>query len=83
MRSWIRLRVMNASNSACWQPANLALTGLRPLAVPQPTQALLKTPESNAFTALPCGVCPVISECEEGGKISPQTCIYYSHWLNF
>ncbi|GAB4817070.1 hypothetical protein N2152v2_004116 [Parachlorella kessleri] len=46
-------------------------------------QALLKTPDSNAFTALPCGVCPVISECEEGGKISPQTCIYYSHWLNF
>ena len=45
-------------------------------------QALLRIPEPTAFSALPCGVCPVIGECVEGGKISPQTCLYYKHWLS-
>lgn len=46
-------------------------------------QALLRIPDTTPLTSIPCGVCPVISECVEGGKISPQTCIYYQHWLEF
>lgn len=43
--------------------------------------AVHSIPSSNAFTSIPCGVCPVFSECEEGGIISPQTCVYYDKWL--
>jgi DNA-directed RNA polymerase III subunit RPC6 len=35
----------------------------------------------NHFTQMPCGVCPVIDRCEEGGEISPATCAYYTKWL--
>ncbi|KAL4445817.1 hypothetical protein ABPG77_009016 [Micractinium sp. CCAP 211/92] len=45
--------------------------------------ALMKTPETTAFTSIPCGVCPVFNECVEGGKISPATCVYYQEWLDF
>ena len=36
----------------------------------------------NYFTEIPCGVCPVISNCFDGGVISPQTCEYMKQWLN-
>ncbi|KAL4425784.1 hypothetical protein ABPG75_009800 [Micractinium tetrahymenae] len=45
--------------------------------------ALMKIPETTAFTSIPCGVCPVFNECVEGGKISPATCVYYQEWLDF
>lgn len=45
--------------------------------------AVLALPTSTAFTSLPCGVCPVIDQCQEGGQISPQTCVYYQKWLEF
>ena len=35
----------------------------------------------NHLTETPCGVCPVISQCSEGGLISPATCPYMSDWL--
>lgn len=45
--------------------------------------AVLPLPTSTPFTSIPCGVCPVIDQCSEGGQISPQTCVYYQKWLEF
>ncbi|KAI3438602.1 hypothetical protein D9Q98_001025 [Chlorella vulgaris] len=42
---------------------------------------LMPIPDTTAFTSIPCGVCPVFNECVEGGKISPESCQYYSAWL--
>lgn len=36
----------------------------------------------NYSTEVPCGICPVISQCCEGGNISPTTCVYMKQWLN-
>jgi len=33
------------------------------------------------FTLVPCGVCPVASDCHDGGKISPATCVYLDAFL--
>lgn len=46
-------------------------------------ETLMQPPTGTAFTALPCGRCPVIGECVEGGRISPATCVYYQQWLDF
>jgi DNA-directed RNA polymerase III subunit RPC6 len=35
----------------------------------------------NYYTSVPCGVCPVSSQCCEGGIISPASCEYMAHWL--
>ena len=43
--------------------------------------AVHSIPPTSAFTSVPCGLCPVSSECQEGGVISPQTCVYYDRWL--
>eukprot|EP00873_Tetraselmis_striata_P028789 jgi/Tetstr1/449053/TSEL_036268.t1 len=45
--------------------------------------AMLSIPKQSAFTALPCGVCPVFNECTIGGPISPATCAYFDRWLDF
>jgi DNA-directed RNA polymerase III subunit RPC6 len=45
--------------------------------------ASLPIPESSAFTAVPCGVCPVFQECAPGGLVSPETCQYMKDWLSF
>eukprot|EP00741_Cyanophora_paradoxa_P012153 tig00020603_g11741.t1 len=37
----------------------------------------------SALTAVPCGVCPVAHECEEGGVVSPETCQYFDEWLQY
>lgn len=29
---------------------------------------------------LPCTTCPVAKECVVGGKISPESCIYFDEW---
>jgi DNA-directed RNA polymerase III subunit RPC6 len=34
-----------------------------------------------SLTMSPCGMCPVIAHCSEGGAISPTTCEYMSQWL--
>jgi DNA-directed RNA polymerase III subunit RPC6 len=31
---------------------------------------------------MPCGKCPVISQCVDGGIISPTTCLYLTKWLS-
>lgn len=33
------------------------------------------------LSELPCGQCPVIQHCSDGGIISPSTCTYYAQWL--
>lgn len=47
------------------------------------TPASLPIPETSAFTSVPCGVCPVFSECTPGGLVSPETCEYMKEWLSF
>mmetsp|Transcript_41328 Transcript_41328/g.67012 ORF Transcript_41328/g.67012 Transcript_41328/m.67012 type:complete len:290 (-) Transcript_41328:628-1497(-) len=37
----------------------------------------------NALASVPCGVCPVMNECSDGGIVSPQTCVYFDDWLSF
>lgn len=31
----------------------------------------------------PCGGCPVMKDCHEGGIISPTTCTYLKDWFDF
>lgn len=45
--------------------------------------ALHSIPQTSALTSVPCGVCPVFSECRPGGLVSPSTCVYYEKWLQF
>ncbi len=40
----------------------------------------IRTP--NYLTETPCGVCPVMSACCEGGVVSPTTCPYMTTWLH-
>mmetsp|Transcript_17094 Transcript_17094/g.58438 ORF Transcript_17094/g.58438 Transcript_17094/m.58438 type:complete len:298 (+) Transcript_17094:229-1122(+) len=47
------------------------------------TPSPLRIPESSAFTSMPCGVCPVFNDCQPGGLVSPETCVYYQKWLDF
>lgn len=37
----------------------------------------------EGVASAPCGVCPVINSCSPTGVISPNTCLYYSVWLEF
>jgi DNA-directed RNA polymerase III subunit RPC6 len=39
-----------------------------------------RAPESTALSDIPCGVCPVFNECQDGGYISPENCEYYTEW---
>ena len=32
---------------------------------------------------VPCGICPVVRDCYDNGKVSPSTCIYLNEWLDF
>jgi DNA-directed RNA polymerase III subunit RPC6 len=46
-------------------------------------RAVAKFPDTTALTSLPCGRCPVMDQCRDGGPISPQTCEYFKAWLDF
>ena len=37
----------------------------------------------SSLVRVPCGICPVIDDCNEDGLISPKTCIYMKEWLEF
>ena len=37
---------------------------------------------TNNYTSVPCGTCPMMNQCCEGGIISPSTCEYMQHWLS-
>jgi len=40
--------------------------------------------EMDGFlTEFPCGMCPLMDRCSENGIISPQTCVYFTKWLEF
>ena len=45
-------------------------------------QNIPSTSHFDFFTAVPCGVCTVFSDCREGGVISPETCPYMKKWLD-
>lgn len=36
----------------------------------------------TAFTEMPCGQCPVFNLCQEGGIVSPESCVYWQDWLD-
>ena len=38
---------------------------------------------STGFSRIPCGICPVINHCQDGGAISPVSCVYMKEWLKF
>ena len=40
------------------------------------------TESDNALTEAPCGRCPVIEVCEDGGPVNATTCEYFEDWLN-
>lgn len=35
------------------------------------------------YSEIPCGVCPVMHRCHEGGPVSPERCEYFKKWLEF
>lgn len=37
--------------------------------------------EKSVLTEMPCGRCPVFELCEEGGPVSPSSCVYFHDWL--
>lgn len=53
--------------------------GMRP---PARYKVAKEVASGNHLTETPCGVCPVISQCCEGGVISPTTCVYMDKWLD-
>lgn len=44
-------------------------------------QVAKEIPSVNALTDAPCGMCPVASQCCDGGIVSPQACVYLTQWL--
>uniref|UniRef100_L7M8G7 DNA-directed RNA polymerase III subunit RPC6 n=1 Tax=Rhipicephalus pulchellus TaxID=72859 RepID=L7M8G7_RHIPC len=38
--------------------------------------------DSTGLMRIPCGTCPVINNCYEGGAVSPSTCQYFKKWLS-
>lgn len=38
---------------------------------------------ADHLTSVPCGTCPVMASCKPGGIVSPETCVYMSHWLQW
>lgn len=41
-----------------------------------------KKPPPTALAKVPCLQCPVANECTPGHLISPETCEYFTNWLN-
>ncbi|KAL8970738.1 MAG: hypothetical protein Q9197_003655 [Variospora fuerteventurae] len=35
----------------------------------------------SALTEAPCGRCPILAFCEEGGPVNARTCEYFTEWL--
>jgi len=44
-------------------------------------RAAVPTSAATSVTEVPCGVCPLVSQCREGGVISPTSCEYMTKWL--
>ena len=45
--------------------------------------ALLTLPNVSPLASVPCGICPVFHDCQSGGVISPDNCVYFNSWLDF
>jgi len=38
--------------------------------------------EAPGIACVPCGVCPVFSNCSEVSAVNPPSCVYISQWMN-
>lgn len=38
--------------------------------------------KSTGSLRMPCGLCPVIHDCQEGGVICPSKCVYLKEWFD-
>lgn len=45
--------------------------------------SLLEPSHGSGLIRLPCGICPIIENCNEDGPINPKTCVYMKEWLEF
>lgn len=45
-------------------------------------RALPSLGTSTGIMRMPCGLCPVIKDCYEGGPICPSNCLYLKEWLD-
>jgi DNA-directed RNA polymerase III subunit RPC6 len=62
------------------QSSVLLLTGYATGKKMYKASKMIRTP--NYLTETPCGVCPVVSQCCDGGVVSPATCPYMTQWLD-
>lgn len=46
-------------------------------------RARLTFPKTLGLMSTPCGACPLVSRCREGGVVSPSTCVYMKEWLEW
>ena len=60
---------------------NAALGSGRSMAGVVKYRVARKVTTLNYLTEMPCGVCPVVAQCREGGVISPSSCVYMNDWL--
>jgi hypothetical protein len=58
------------------------LSRVRYIVVP-PRGAAADGSHADYLRTVPCGVCPVTEKCTPGGVVSPETCVYFSAWLEF
>jgi DNA-directed RNA polymerase III subunit RPC6 len=56
-----------------------------PSAAPPAAPAAKKADHThvNWMSSVPCGTCPVVHQCVPGGLVNPETCVYFSTWLQF
>ena len=45
-------------------------------------RSLVSKESNSALTEMPCGHCPVLHLCQEGGVVSPEGCVYWSDWID-
>nr|XP_026692415.1 DNA-directed RNA polymerase III subunit RPC6-like [Ciona intestinalis] len=46
-------------------------------------KALKPLIETTDFARTPCSLCPVFNECQPGGEISPENCLYMDEWMEY
>ena len=37
----------------------------------------------SMLAGMPCGCCPVATQCHDSGPVTPQRCPYFTEWLSF
>eukprot|EP00116_Pleurobrachia_bachei_P009088 sb/3469350/ len=46
-------------------------------------RAIKHQPLTSGVSRVPCGVCPLTTQCTPGGLVSPSSCKYMKEWLEF